>query len=129
MNHFYLVLTLTILLSNTRFLHRVSAYSVFSLKSCQEGGSGLAFCFLPRGGVRSCFLPVSKISIKRNYSTVIARSEEDSFALLGTGCAISHSECHCEKRSDAAISSYKDEIATLPSVARNDIVRIYIALI
>ncbi len=28
--------------------------------------------------------------------------------------------CHCEERSDAAISSYKDEIATLPSVARND---------
>ncbi len=54
-------------------------------------------------GVRSCFLPASN---------VIARSEEDSFALLGTGCAISHSECHCEERSDAAISSYKDEIAT-----------------
>jgi hypothetical protein len=26
---------------------------------------------------------------KHNYANVIARSEEDSFALLGTGCAIS----------------------------------------
>ncbi len=30
-------------------------------------------------------------------------------------------ECHCEERSDEAISYYKnDEIAALPSVARND---------
>ena len=36
-------------------------------------------------------------------------------------------QCHREERSDAAISSYKDEIATLPSVARNDIVKIYTA--
>jgi len=39
-------------------------------------------------------------------TSVIARSKEDSFALLGTGCAISY---------------YKHvEIATLPPVARND---------
>jgi hypothetical protein len=42
---------------------------------------------------------------------------------------ISYSECHCEERSDAAISSYKNEIATLPSVARNDIVKIDMAVI
>jgi len=29
-------------------------------------------------------------------------------------------QCHCEEHSDAAISSYKDEIASLPSVTRND---------
>ncbi len=30
-------------------------------------------------------------------------------------------ECHCEERNDEAISYYKnDEIAALPSVARND---------
>jgi len=44
----------------------------------------------------------------------LTRSEEDSFALLGTGCAIRR----CER--SVAISSYKDEIATLPSVTRND---------
>ncbi len=49
--------------------------------------------------------------------------------MLGTGYAISHSECHCEERSDAAILPYKDEMATLPSVARNDIVKIYIVFI
>jgi len=40
---------------------------------------------------------------------VIARNEEDSIV------------CHCEERSDEAISYYKNvEIAALPSVARND---------
>jgi hypothetical protein len=43
---------------------------------------------------------------------VIARSVEDSFALLGTGLAISYSECHCEERCDVAISTFSYEIAS-----------------
>jgi len=34
--------------------------------------------------------------------------------------------CHCEERSDAAISTFFYEIATLPSVARNDSFIFYI---
>jgi len=43
---------------------------------------------------------------------VIARSAEDSFALLGTDWAISYNECHCEERSDVAISTFSYEIAS-----------------
>ncbi len=43
---------------------------------------------------------------------VIARSVEDSFALLGTGLSISYNKCHCEERSDLAISTFSYEIAS-----------------
>jgi hypothetical protein len=65
-------------------------------------------------------------------SIALAGNKEISVALLGTGCAISQEEiviarneedsfvCHCEERSDVAISKKKVEIAALPAVARND---------
>jgi hypothetical protein len=46
----------------------------------------------------------------------MARNEEDSFV------------CHCEERSDVAISKKKVEIAALLEVARNDIVKLYFAM-
>ena len=73
------------------------------------------------GGAKKIPSLCSEQAVRSNKVNVIARS---------VATRQSHTRnCHCEERSDAAISTFFHEIATLPSVARNDIVKIHIAFI
>jgi hypothetical protein len=58
---------------------------------------------------------------------VIARSVEDSFALLGTGWQSHAINCHCKERCDVAISTFFSMRLLRPCRARNDMRGIFYA--